>query len=94
MDQNFKALLFTDVSFDGYSKKLNRWCEPITLPMTATTLSDATKECSANPNCGMFYDRLGLGNDFKSCGEKAYILYSSANSILYQRQGNKRYTQF
>ena len=94
MDQNFKALLFTDVSFDGYSKKLNRWCEPIALPMTATTLSDATKECSANPNCGMFYDRLGLGNDFKSCGEKAYILYSSANSILYQRQGNKRYTQF
>ena len=69
------------------------WCHPNTL-MTATTLSDAKKECSDDPNCHMFYDRYGLGNTFKSCSETSNIEKSSSNSILYQYQGNKPSTKF
>ena len=60
--------------------------------MSSTALSDAGKECSDNPNCHMFFDNLGHGNDFRSCGKTASTYESSKNSILYQIQGNKPFT--
>ena len=62
--------------------------------MTATTLSDAAKECSDNTDCHRFYDDGGYGNNFLGCGTKASIDESLMNSVLYYRQGNKLYTQF
>ena len=57
------------------------------------TFSEAAKECSDNPNCLMFYYD---GYVFGACGETDSIiaLAESKYSILYQRQGNKIYTQF
>ena len=62
--------------------------------MSATTLSDAAKECSDNSNCHMFFDELGQGNSFMACEKTASSDESSYNPILYLRQGNKSYTQF
>ena len=57
--------------------------------MTATTLSDAAKECS-DTNCRMFFDR-GNGKSFRACEATARIAEFS-HYILYQSQGNKLYT--
>ena len=62
--------------------------------MTATTLSDAAKECSDNPNCHMFYDSQGHGNSFRACEKEGSIAASFSNSVLYQLQGNKPYIKF
>ena len=57
--------------------------------MTATTFSDATKECSINARCYMFFDEGGAGIKFFSCGNTASIKKSTVGSILYQNHGNE-----
>ena len=86
MDQNFKISISS-----GYFKNLHTWCEPNEL-MTATTVNDAEKECSGNPNCYMFSDRGGLENRFAFCEKTSSIYWQqSSSSILYQTStsGNK-----
>ena len=57
--------------------------------MTATTFSDAKKECSINARCYMFFDDTGTGNKFLSCGNTASIKETTVGSILYQNHGNE-----
>ena len=61
--------------------------------MTATTLSDAAKECSDNPNCHMFFDHEVHANSFYACEKAATIDESSSNSTLHQHHGNKPHIQ-
>jgi len=81
--QKVEGYLACVEDFEGYDKKPNHWCKPYQI-MTATTLSDATKECSINARCYMFYDDYGTGNTFFSCGNTASIKKSTVGSILYQ----------
>ena len=62
--------------------------------MTATTFSDATKECSNNASCHMFFDDAGRGNKFFACENTASIKESGSNSILYQKPGSNLHKQF
>ena len=87
LDRNFQTLSFTYVGFEGYAKIPYRYCTLSHEMLTKrgyriTTLSDAARECSDDPNCHMFYDSKGHGNSFRACGKTASIEKSSS-SILY-----------
>ena len=88
MDRNYKTLGFSYVDIEGYFKTDRQYCEP-DWPMTATTLSDAAKECS-DTNCHMFFDSRN-GKSFRAC-EKTASIATFPWYILYIPQGNKLYT--
>merc|ERR1712110_699368 len=71
----------------GYAMLPNRWCLP-NQSMTATTLNDAAKECSDNPECHMFYANGEIGfvfrQRFMACGKGASVYYGSMP--LYQKR--------
>ena len=57
--------------------------------MTAKTLRDATKECSNNASCNMFYDDVGSGKKFFACDKTSSIKETADGTILYQNHGNE-----
>ena len=77
-------------------KPCNCRCQPyFEIDLELPTLDNAKKECSANPDCHMFFHQKGE-NDFYFCRKTARIVHSEKPNffILYQRQGNKPYRQF
>ena len=68
------------------------YCHP-DWPMTATTLSDAAKECS-DPNCYLFWHRNGE-TEFRACAKHpTSSIDTRLGCTLYVTKGNKLYTMF
>ena len=74
--------------------KANHICSPSTNSRSAGTLSDAIKECSDNPDCGMFFYEVGRGLFWDCYGKTAYLYPVTFNAFGYRRQGNRLYAQF
>ena len=92
MDLNYKILGFSYVDIEGYYKMDRTYCYP-DWPMTATTLSDAAKECS-DPNCYTFWHENGK-TEFRACAKHpAASLATRLGCTLYITKGNKLFAIF
>ena len=67
---------------DGYGIREFSWCSP-KQKQVFPTLSDAKRQCSDDPSCTMFYDRVSAGNKFYLCNHGAEIKSSALGSLLY-----------
>ena len=67
-----------------YMKHANFMCKP-NEAMIATSLDDAKLECSANPNCHMFFHDVSMSYNFTfaACESTASIRICTKGNIVY-----------
>ena len=69
-----------------YGERTNTYCGPESKHVSAT-FDLASKACSEDLQCQMFYDSRGKGELFVLCNSPAAIRTSYTGSILYVKKG-------
>ena len=75
---------------NGYDIRGESWCSPGS--GSASTLSEATRQCSADVSCTMFYDDSEDGTRFYLCDDdNTQIIPSTKGAILHIKRSEYIY---